>query len=118
PISFGKGNSRPVFAQKNIRPVGCRILGKNRSVVKMNLMDEWGGIIDGVYFGDGDGFVSQIREKGAVDVVYYATIDRWQGRQGLQALASHFQSSELRKELKNDILDSIDVEIDQMEEEL
>ena len=88
---FGKGNSRPVFAQKNIRPVGCRILGKNRSVVKMKLMDEWGGIIDGVYFGDGDGFVSQIREKGAVDVVYYPTIDRWQGRESLQAVITHFQ---------------------------
>ena len=88
---FGKGNSRPVFAQKNIRPVGCRILGKNRSVVKMKLMDEWGGIIDGVYFGDGDGFVSQVREKGAVDVVYYPTIDRWQGRESLQAVITHFQ---------------------------
>ena len=88
---FGKGNSRPVFAQKNIRPVGCRILGKNRSVVKMKLMDEWGGIIDGVYFGEGDGFVSQVREKGAVDVVYYPTIDRWQGRESLQAVITHFQ---------------------------
>ncbi len=32
---FGKGNEKPVFAQKNIRVLGCRIFGKNRNVVKM-----------------------------------------------------------------------------------
>ena len=88
---FGKGNGRPVFAQKNIRPVSCRILGKNRNVVKMKLLDEWGGVLDGVYFGDGDGFVSRVREKGAIDMVYYPTVDRWQGRESLQAVITHFQ---------------------------
>lgn len=88
---FGKGNGRPVFAQKNIRPVSCRILGKNRNVVKMKLLDEWGGVLDGVYFGDGDGFVSRVREKGAIDMVYYPTVDHWQGRESLQAVITHFQ---------------------------
>ena len=32
---FGKGNTRPVFAQRNLSVLGTRIFGKNRNVVKM-----------------------------------------------------------------------------------
>lgn len=88
---FGKGNTRPVFAQKNIRPVNCRVLGKNRNVVKMKLLDTEGNSIDGVYFGKGDEFVSRIRQKGSIDMVYYPAIDHWQGRESLQAVITHFQ---------------------------
>ncbi|MGI6006975.1 MAG: single-stranded-DNA-specific exonuclease RecJ [Ruminococcus sp.] len=88
---FGKGNTKPVFAQKNIRPVNCRVFGKNRNVVKMKLMDEWGNVIDGVYFGEGDEFVRQVRQKGSIDMVYYPAIDRWQGRESLQVVVTHFQ---------------------------
>ncbi|MGI6011501.1 MAG: single-stranded-DNA-specific exonuclease RecJ [Ruminococcus sp.] len=88
---FGKGNTRPVFAQKNIRPVGCRILGKNRNVVKMKLLDEEGNSMNGVYFGKGDEFLSRIRKNGSIDMVYYPTIDHWQGRESLQAVITHFQ---------------------------
>ena len=39
---FGKGNSKPLFAQKNLRAVGIRVLGRNRNVAKMLLIDENG----------------------------------------------------------------------------
>ena len=37
---FGKGNSKPLFAQKNLRAVGIRVFGRNRNVAKMLLIDE------------------------------------------------------------------------------
>ena len=36
---FGKGNSKPLFAQKNLRAVGIRVFGRNRNVAKMLLID-------------------------------------------------------------------------------
>ena len=47
---FGKGNTKPLFAQKNIKITGCRVFGKNRNVVKMKLYDENGFEADGVWF--------------------------------------------------------------------
>ena len=49
---FGKGNSKPLFAQKNLRAVGIRVLGRNRNVAKMLLIDENGIKMDAVYFGE------------------------------------------------------------------
>ena len=31
--------------------------------------------IDGVYFGDGDGFVNDVRNKGRLNVVYYPSVN-------------------------------------------
>ena len=53
---FGKGNEKPLFAQKNLWISQLRVFGKNRNVVKMRLTDENGYPMDGVYFGDGDAF--------------------------------------------------------------
>ena len=36
---FGKGNTKPLFAQKNLRVSKLRIFGKNRNVAKMTLTD-------------------------------------------------------------------------------
>lgn len=88
---FGKGNSRPLFAEKNIRVLNPRIFGKNRNVVKMQLMDESGCVIDGVYFGDGDGFLRFAGEHPAMSVAYYPGIDRYRGRDTLQATVVTYQ---------------------------
>ena len=60
---FGKGNTKPLFAQKNVRIENCRVFGKNRNVVKMKLFDENGCEAQGVWFGEGDAFVERIKEK-------------------------------------------------------
>ena len=39
---FGKGNTRPLFALRQVRMLECRIFGKNRNVVKMKVMDDRG----------------------------------------------------------------------------
>ena len=39
---FGKGNTKPVFAQKNLRVLDYSIIGKNKNVVKLKLLDPQG----------------------------------------------------------------------------
>ena len=45
---FGKGNAKPVFAQKNLRVLKTGIYGKTQNTVKLQLMDESGTVMDGV----------------------------------------------------------------------
>ena len=61
---FGKGNEKPLFAQKNLWISQLRVFGKNRVNVKMRLTDENGYPMDGVYFGDGDEFYGRGERKG------------------------------------------------------
>ena len=54
---FGKGNAKPVFAQKGVRVRNSRVFGANKNVVKMQLMTEDGYTIEGVYFGESEPFL-------------------------------------------------------------
>lgn len=88
---FGKGNEKPLFAQKNLWISQLRVFGKNRNVVKMRLTDENGYPMDGVYFGDGDAFVEEARGKQKIAIVYYPDINVYQGRESLQVIIRHYQ---------------------------
>lgn len=87
---FGKGNTKPLFAQKNIKITGCRIFGKNRNVVKMKLYDENGFEADGVWFGAGDAFVERIREKERWSVAYYPSINAYNGRESIEIIVQNY----------------------------
>lgn len=88
---FGKGNEKPLFAQKNLWISQMRVFGKNRNVVKMRLTDENGYPMDGVYFGNGDEFVEEGRGKRKISIVYYPDINMYQGRESLQVIIRHYQ---------------------------
>ncbi len=88
---FGKGNEKPLFAQKNLWISQMRVFGKNRNVVKMRLTDENGYPMDGVYFGNGDEFAEEGRGKREISIVYYPDINMYQGRESLQVIIRHYQ---------------------------
>ena len=88
---FGKGNEKPLFAQKNLWISQMRVFGKNRNVVKMRLTDENGYPMDGVYFGNGDEFAEEGRGKRKISIVYYPDINMYQGRENLQVIIRHYQ---------------------------
>ena len=88
---FGKGNEKPLFAQKNLWVSQMRVFGKNRNVVKMRLTDENGYPMDGVYFGNGDEFAEEGRGKRKISIVYYPNINMYQGRESLQVIIRHYQ---------------------------
>ena len=88
---FGKGNEKPLFAQKNLWVSQMRVFGKNRNVVKMRLTDENGYPMDGVYFGNGDEFAEEGRGKRKISIVYYPDINMYQGRESLQVIIRHYR---------------------------
>lgn len=60
---FGKGNEKPLFAQRQVNVKSARILGKNQNVLKLRVEDADKTEIDAMYFGDVKGFQEYIRAK-------------------------------------------------------
>ena len=87
---FGKGNSKPLFAQKNLRAVGIRVFGRNRNVAKMLLIDENGIKMDAVYFGEAQEFVDFVQAHDTMSVTYYPEINVFQGRENLQVVIKNY----------------------------
>jgi len=87
---FGKGNSKPLFAQKNLRAVGIRVFGRNRNVAKMLLIDGNGIKMDAVYFGEAQEFVDFVQAHDTISVTYYPEINVFQGRENLQVVIKNY----------------------------
>ena len=47
---FGKGNTKPVFAQRKLSLLRGRLLGKHQNVLKLEVMDEDHTIMEAVFF--------------------------------------------------------------------
>lgn len=88
---FGKGNPRPLFAQKNIQVSGFSVFGKNKNVAKMLLTDETGSRQEGIYFGDMEKITEILSKKAAVSILYYPRINEYQGRRSLQIVIQSVQ---------------------------
>lgn len=102
---FGKGNTKPVFAGRNIILINGRILGKNQNVLKMRVKDNNGTMIDAVYFGDiekvenileqkyGKGsfqaFLSGTGQEMSVSITYYPGINEYMGKLSMQIVITH-----------------------------
>lgn len=87
---FGKGNSKPLFVQKNLRAVGICVFGRNRNVAKMLLIDENGIKMDAVYFGEAQEFVDFVQAHDTISVTYYPEINVFQGRENLQVVIKNY----------------------------
>lgn len=87
---FGKGNTKPLFAQKNVHVAGLRIFGRNRNVAKMKLMDAVGTQMDAVFFGDADAFAAFAETHDAISVTYYPEVNAYQGRETLQIVIRNY----------------------------
>lgn len=87
---FGKGNTKPIFAQKGLRVLDSNIIGKNKNVVKLKLLDPQGVIMEGIYFGEAEDFVNFIRERNSISVTYYPEINRFRGRESLQIIIQNY----------------------------
>ena len=87
---FGKGNTKPLFAQKDLRVLNLRILGKNQNVAKMKLVDVTGTSVDAVYFGQALEFQAYVQQKETVSVTYYPEINVYQGKETLQMVIRNY----------------------------
>lgn len=103
----GKSNTKPVFADRNIKITRAGIVGVNRSVLKLHLLDSKGNPVAGVYFGEVEKFLTFLSEKfGSEEVdaamhgkensiqfaaVYEPAVDTYSGRESVQAIIRRFR---------------------------
>lgn len=88
---FGKGNTKPVFAQKNVRALSYRIVGKNRNVLTMRMSDGCGNVVDGICFQNIEGLLELILRDQTFSITYYPVINVFNGRESIQIVISHYK---------------------------
>lgn len=103
----GKSNTKPVFADRHIKITRANIVGVNRNVLKLHLLDSRGNPVAGVYFGEVEKFLTFLSEKfGSEEVdaamhgkensiqfaaVYEPAVDTYSGRESVQAIIRRFR---------------------------
>lgn len=89
---FGKGNPKPVFAEREVMVHQMKILGKNQNVLKMIVSDAQGTKIEGLYFGEIKACMDRISQKnGKIHVTYYPDINEYMGRKTPQIIIQNYQ---------------------------
>lgn len=82
---FGKGNTKPVFAVRNVRILESRVLGKHQNVLRMKLMDESRTILEGIYFNSCmQDVLLDLQRKPTMHMLYYPEINEYRGQRNLQ----------------------------------
>ncbi len=106
---FGKGNAKPVFADRGIRIKRLYSVGKMRRIWKMTLVTAGGNEVSGIYFGDPEEFLSDLTEgfgsqavedalRGAdnpilLSVIYYPRINTYRMEESLQFEIQYYRIS-------------------------
>lgn len=88
---FGQGNEKPLFAQKQVRIRSCRVIGKNKNVVKLVLEGGSGMPMDGILFTDGIAFEEERAGRTVVDIIYYPEINEYNGNRNLQVVIRNYK---------------------------
>lgn len=104
---FGKGNTKPVFAARDVTLLGARILGKDRNVLKLQVQDVNGCRIEAMLFHHADDFLGKLEEqygkteveallKGRgrqirISMTYYPNINEYMGKKTPQIVVTHYR---------------------------
>jgi single-stranded-DNA-specific exonuclease len=103
----GKGNERPLFAEKDVRIKSVFVIGKNASGLRFMLENRYGRLIEAVYFGDAEEFFTYIRnnygEEEAdrlktgrassvlISVTYYPRVNEYNGFKNIQIVVKNYR---------------------------
>lgn len=104
---FGKGNPRPVFADRNLYISRMWCVGKNQNVLRLSLSTSDGRPISAIYFGNIELFMDYLREKYSsedvelalrgkenrlvISVVYAPRINTFRDEENLQFEIQYYQ---------------------------
>lgn len=104
---FGKGNSKPLFADKDLKVKRAAVIGKNRNVLRLTLETSHGATVTAVYFGDVERFFDYYRDKFGNDqveaaicgknnkillqIVYYPEINVYNGMENMQMIIRNYR---------------------------
>ncbi|MBQ9119077.1 MAG: single-stranded-DNA-specific exonuclease RecJ [Lachnospiraceae bacterium] len=104
---FGKGNEKPVFAERNLKICRMTPMGKNTRMFRFLVEDSFGTQMEAVYFGDADEMEAalvqrfgeaEIRrlyqgkgEQAQFSVIYYPSVNEYMGMKKLQIVIQRYQ---------------------------
>ena len=88
---FGKGNPKPLFAEKNLRVISPRIVGKNQNVLRFQVEDARGLRMNAVYFGDVRACMEYMGQKKQMAFTYYPSVNEYMGRRSLQITVVNYR---------------------------
>lgn len=104
---FGKGNTKPVFAEKDVEILTAKRIGKLQNMLRMQVKDSAGTRMDALYFGDADVFLNEVSKKyGTIQTqnifkgkaygirmsfTYYPGINEFRGNRSPQIIITHYQ---------------------------
>lgn len=103
---FGKGNTKPIFAEQHFKVTGGMLIGKNKNVFKARIQNDAGDRMDAIYFGDVDDlqafFINSYGQEeydkmmrgdaNNIDVgfTYYPNINEFRGQKNLQIVIQNY----------------------------
>jgi single-stranded-DNA-specific exonuclease len=104
---FGKANSKPLFAEKNINLLKATILGKNNNVLKFKIKTKLNSLLDAIYFGNVYEFEEMINDRYGreelqklyngeyndvkLDLVFYPSINEYNGNTSIQIVIQNYR---------------------------
>ena len=88
---FGKGNKRPLFAEKDLKVIQPKIVGKNENVLQCILEDKQGNRMKAVYFGDVKTCLKEMLAGKVTAVTYFPSINEYMGRRSIQLTIVNYQ---------------------------
>ena len=104
---FGKGNEKPLFAEKNLRIKAAYIIGKNANGIRFRLENRYGSVMEAIYFGDVEGFFSYFEENHGKEevhklrtgritntkltITYYPRINEYNGVKNIQLMIQNYR---------------------------
>lgn len=103
---LGKGNTKPVFAARNVEILSARLIGKQRNVLRLRVRDENRISMEAVYFGDAEGFLEAVRMKYGkrqadqllegrafgvrMSLTFYPKVNEYMGNRQIQAIITDY----------------------------
>ncbi len=87
---FGMGNTKPLFAAKDVRLYNMKLIGKNSSILRCSAKDASGRTVSAVCFRDGNALMQLAETKRTVKLLYSIEINEYMGRRDVQIRMEHF----------------------------
>lgn len=104
---FGKGNEKPLFAERNLKIKSAIMIGKKASGLRLRVENQYGREMEAVYFGNVEEFFAYIGEaygtqeaerlktgRGSdimLSVTYYPRINEYNGFRSLQIMIQNYR---------------------------
>lgn len=104
---FGKGNEKPLFAEKNLKIKSALIIGKNASGIRFRVENQYKKEMDAIYFGDvvqffdyiGNTYGKEEAEKiktgrgtnAAISITYFPRMNEYNGFKTIQLMIQNYR---------------------------